>query len=183
MAADFGRSGLRQDRSHQDKKYKLTKQHGPWMIIVTTLKGSTTEEHQRAEAAAHELVYELRLKEIPAYTFKQGKKIDHVEAVNRQGLSSRKIVAQQRPEIAVLAGNFNDTIPESDAYKISKKTLEFIKLFRPHVLKKHAELLDMAADQMDDQAGPKKLPWRVDGCRSREPTGTLPADDSKGRTG
>lgn len=133
------------------KKYKLTKQHGPWMIMVTTLKGTTTEEHKNAEEAANELVYELRLKGIPAYTYKSKAIIEKIDAVNRQGQMSKKIFAQQRPEIAVLAGNYQDTEKDSKSGMVAQKTLEFIKRYRPQVLEEHAKLLDLATEQINNQ--------------------------------
>ena len=133
------------------KKYKLTKAHGPHMIMVTSLKGTTTEEHRAAEEAANELVYELRLKGIPAYVYKRGAIVDRIESVDRRGQASRKIVAQQRPEIAVLAGNYDEIDEETRTGKIANTTLAFIKRFRPVVLKKHAELLDAAAEQINDK--------------------------------
>lgn len=133
------------------KRYKLTRQHGPWMIMVTSMRGSTNEEHQRAEAAAYDIVYELRLNGIPAYVYKTGAIVDHVESYNRQGQPTKKIVAQQRPEVAVLAGNYEDNLENSSTGKVAHKTLEFIKRFRPQALEAHARLLDAASQQMTSE--------------------------------
>lgn len=133
------------------KKYKLTRQHGPWMIMVTSMRGTTTEEHKRAEAAAYDVVYELRLNGIPAYVYKTGAIVDHVESYNRQGQATKKIMAQQRPEVAVLAGNYEDNLENSATGKVAHKTLEFIKRFRPQALEAHARLLDAASEQMSSE--------------------------------
>src|SRR5437899_1884446 len=53
------------------KNYALTAKHGPWMIMVTSLWGNTPEQEQQAEKAAQELVFQLRKKGIPAYSYRQ----------------------------------------------------------------------------------------------------------------
>ena len=54
------------------KKYRLTKQHGPWMIMVASL--AEPPDYRRHEGisyleAADRLVYELRRKGLPAYVY------------------------------------------------------------------------------------------------------------------
>ena len=59
------------------KEYKLTKRHGPWMIMVASFKEPPDvrrTEGMTPKEAADELVYELRKKGIPAYTFSQVKR-------------------------------------------------------------------------------------------------------------
>lgn len=114
--------------------------------MVTTVTGKTTEEFRRAEKGADELVFELRQKGIPAYIYKQGAIIERMDSVDRQGRAGRKIYAAQRPEFAVLAGNY-----DSAEDPVAHKTLEFIKRFRPKTLEEHAKALDLVQAQLNDQ--------------------------------
>lgn len=61
------------------KNYKLTKKHGPWMIMVASLRDVDEERRIKgmtAAQAADELVYELRKKKgIPAYSYPLGDSI------------------------------------------------------------------------------------------------------------
>lgn len=132
----------------QGKRYTLTKQHGPWMIMVTTMRGETREENQRAETAADQLVYELRQKGIPAYVYTQGAIIERVDTVDREGRTGKKIMAARRNEFAVIAGNY-----DSEDNKVAHKTLAFIKRFRPKALEAHTKVLDAVASQMNQTAG------------------------------
>ena len=53
------------------KRYSLTSQHGPWMIMVTSVsdvQGANRKDGMTAWEAADTIVYELRKKGIPAYT-------------------------------------------------------------------------------------------------------------------
>jgi hypothetical protein len=109
------------------KKYPLTKKHGPWMIMVASIRD--VEEDRRvkdglsAEEAADELVYQLRQLGIPAYTYQLG------EISSTGASSSRKFVAQ-RGYISVLAGNF-----PSNTDAEAKKVLQYIKTkFKPDFL-------------------------------------------------
>jgi hypothetical protein len=113
------------------KRYSLTKQHGPWMIMVTTLNGSTREQQERAMKAADELVHELRSKGIPAYVYAQDAKVERINTLNRMGQEDRRIFAAQRNNIGILAGNY-DNIDD----KVAQRTLKFIKEFQPTVLNK-----------------------------------------------
>jgi hypothetical protein len=64
------------------KKYPLTKKHGPWMIMVASIRD--VEEDRRvkdglsAEEAADELVYQLRQLGIPAYTYQLEEKLGEI---------------------------------------------------------------------------------------------------------
>ena len=114
------------------KPYKLTKQHGPWMIMVASL--SAPPEAMRTKGlspqeAADELVYELRKKGIPAYTFKQDDVYDQVKTIDRHGRERTSSYTAQKGSIGVLAGNYED--PES---AVAQKTLDFLKTFEPQVL-------------------------------------------------
>jgi hypothetical protein len=113
------------------KKYPLTKKHGPWMIMVASIRD--VEEDRRvkdglsAEAAADELVYQLRVLGIPAYTYQLEEKLGEISSPADSG--SRKFVAQHG-YISVLAGNFaSNNAPEA------KKVLQYIKTkFQPEFL-------------------------------------------------
>jgi hypothetical protein len=111
------------------KRYSLSKQHGPWMIMVTTMSGATREQHERAQKAADELVYELRQLGIPAYVYALESKIERVSTLNRMGQEDRRIYAAQRSDIGVLAGNYDD-IENATA----QKTLKYLKDYRPKTL-------------------------------------------------
>lgn len=87
------------------KTYPLNEQHGPWMIMVAALKDVPQErrtEGMSSEEAANALVYELRKKGIPAYTFRI------------------------HDSIAVLAGNF-----QSSKQELAKRVLTFVKGYVP----------------------------------------------------
>ena len=90
----------------QGKHYTLTNQHGPWMIMVASLRD--VEEERRIEGltaleAADTIVYELRTKGIPAYTYAVEEQTSELAGVGRN--SSRHYVARQG-SVSVLAGNF-----------------------------------------------------------------------------
>ena len=113
------------------KKYPLTKKHGPWMIMVASIRD--VEEDRRvkdglsAEEAADELVYQLRQLGIPAYTYQLEEKLGEISSTGAG--NSRKFVAQ-RGYISVLAGNF-----PSNTDAEAKKVLQYIKTkFKPDFL-------------------------------------------------
>ncbi|MGE5194522.1 MAG: hypothetical protein ACM3U2_18685 [Deltaproteobacteria bacterium] len=110
------------------KTYTLTGKHGPWMIMVTSLWGTTPEQDQQADKAAHELIYQLRRKGVPAYIYRQDDKIDEIDSVDRMGRPNRKRVTNQHGMIAVLAGNYRH--PDD---KVAQQTLKFVKKFNPRV--------------------------------------------------
>jgi len=110
------------------KTYTLSGKHGPWMIMVTSLWGSTPEQEQQAARAADELVYQLRKKGVPAYVYKQDDQIEEFEGTDRAGRKRKTKVATQDGMIAVLAGNYHNTDD-----KVAKDTLKFIKKFNPKV--------------------------------------------------
>lgn len=113
------------------KQYPLTKKHGPWMVMVASIRD--VEEDRRvkdglsAEEAANELVYQLRLLGIPAYTYQLEEKLGEISSTGDS--SSRKFVAQHG-YISVLAGNF-----PSNTDAEAKKVLQYIKTkFKPDFL-------------------------------------------------
>ena len=118
----------------QGKEYHLTPKHGPWMVMVTSFRNVRDEEMKTdgltAEQAAAKLVYELREKGIPAYTFSQDAVKGQIDTKNRLGRDDHRIYAAQRDMICVLAGNY-----ESIDDKVGQKTLTHIKKFQPKFLK------------------------------------------------
>lgn len=114
------------------KKYKLTKRHGPWMIMVASLRDIPESRRSKglsAQEAADELVYELRKRGIPAYTFSQESVIQRFNTLDRLGREERRSYAAQRAMISVIAGNYSDS--EDD---VAQKTLKYIKKFHPKVI-------------------------------------------------
>jgi hypothetical protein len=116
------------------KRYTLTKQHGPWMIMVAAIRDVEDEARRLKDGmsawqAADQLVYELRRKGIPAYTYVREKKMGEVTSASHSSLDSRQYVAQQG-YISVLAGNFPDNTDDR-----LKKVLDYIKnKFQPEFL-------------------------------------------------
>ncbi len=117
------------------KAYRLTKQHGPWMIMVASFRDVGENEKRKtkgmsAQEAADEVVFELRKKGIPAYTFSQGAEVGEIKTVDRQGREDLRIFAAQRDMICVVAGNY-----ESQENPTAEKTLSHIKKFTPEFMK------------------------------------------------
>lgn len=87
------------------KTYNLNSQHGPWMIMVAALKDVPQARRIKgmsSKEAGNALVYELRKKGIPSYTFR----------INNS--------------TAVLAGNF-----QSSKQELAKRVLTFVKGYVP----------------------------------------------------
>lgn len=115
------------------KTYALSKQHGPWMIMVASFRNVPEERRQEglsAEEAAQELVFELRQIGIPAYTYGQGAVIQKMETQDRQGREDARIYAAQREMICVLAGNYSSIDDET-----GQKTLKWMKKYTPKFMK------------------------------------------------
>lgn len=115
------------------KTYSLSKQHGPWMIMVASFRNvpeDRREEGLSAEEAAAELVFELREKGIPAYTYAQGAVIEHISTVDRQERQDDRIYAKQRDMISVIAGNYPAIDDET-----AQKTLKYVKAYNPKFMK------------------------------------------------
>ncbi len=116
------------------KRYSLTREHGPWMIMVASIRDVEDPDRRlkngmSAWEAADALVYELRKKGIPAYTYAREKKLGDVATTSSAAAESRQYVAQQG-FISVLAGNFSDNSDE----KLTV-VLDYIKLkFKPEFL-------------------------------------------------
>jgi len=115
------------------KTYALSKQHGPWMIMVASFRNVPEDRRQKglsAEEAASELVYELREKGIPAYIHGQDAVLGHISTVDRQERQDDRIYAAQRDMISVIAGNY----PSIDD-KTAQQTLKYIKAYHPKFMK------------------------------------------------
>jgi hypothetical protein len=121
------------------KKYEITKRHGPWMVMVASLKDVPEDQRKElenglsAQEAADELVYELRKRGIPAYTYETNDVIDHIEMTDRRtgGIRRRAFKAQQG-HVVVMAGNYN--ISDLDDQQSANDTLKYIKNLKPKVL-------------------------------------------------
>ncbi len=118
------------------KKYELTKQHGPWMIMVVSLAEPPPE--YRAEGpgpneAAAELVFELRKKGIPAYSFEQKEAKESLSTFDRNGKTIRRGVKTRDNRICVVAGNYS-----SAEDSVAQKTLAYIKGLKPASFADHA---------------------------------------------
>lgn len=109
-----------------NRTYRITKQHGPWMIMVASF--SERHEHVRVsgltpEDAANQLVYALRKRGIPAYTFRLSE-ADHTnlgtDALGRRMRTRAPI--NNNNSISVVAGNY----PTVDD-KTAQRTRTFIK--------------------------------------------------------
>jgi len=113
------------------KQYRLTKQHGPWMIMVASLHSRAGKQPTAAEAA-DDLVYELRRKGIPAYTYNQRQAVDTIDTVDRHGRQRQRVYTAQQDRVCVIAGNYPGVQD-----RIAQKTLEYIKIFSPKSWEQH----------------------------------------------
>lgn len=113
-----------QTEAVQGKRYKLTNQHGPWMVMVASLQD--VDEERRIDGltaweAADTIVYELRVKGIPAYTYAVEEETTKLAGAAPGSRSSRHYIARQG-SVSVLAGNF-----KSSDQKEAKIVLDYIK--------------------------------------------------------
>lgn len=114
------------------RQYQVTKRHGPWMIMVASFNEPPPErrgEGMTPQQAADELVYELRVRGIPAYPFSQDDVVEQIPTVDRLGRERLRRFTAQQGSVCVLAGNYRGP---SD--RLARKTLEWIKNFRPRFL-------------------------------------------------
>jgi hypothetical protein len=116
-----------------NKTYNLTKDYGPWMVMVASFNTMSTDGEtdvgKTPEQAASELVLELRQKGIPAYIHRVNLSTDPVVTQDRTG---RKVVRRnlrQTESIGVLAGNYQ-AIDEKKA----QDTLKWLKAYNPKCL-------------------------------------------------
>lgn len=127
-------SAANRSAGRAETQHTLTTKHGPWMIMVASIKPrvdenlreSNPEKYQKdiakAYAAADSLVTELRSKGIPAYRFVQKGETENVETFDRLGRQKMSHVKAQEERICVLAGNY-----ESIDDQIAQKTLHWVK--------------------------------------------------------
>ncbi|MDA0591298.1 MAG: hypothetical protein O2820_24545 [Planctomycetota bacterium] len=111
------------------RQYKLTRQHGPWMIMVASLAqphSARKVEGMGPQEAADLLVYELRKKGIPAYTFKMDQVWESLQSQDRLGRDSIRQIRSQKGAICVIAGNY-----KSQKDRVAQRTLEYIKKIKP----------------------------------------------------
>jgi hypothetical protein len=109
------------------KRYKLAKNHGPWMIMVAAIR-DVDDETRRVEGgmsaweAADAIVFELRKEGIPAYTFSQDEQVAEISSPSTTENNGRRYVAQHG-YISVMAGNFasSDDPKAKDAMTYIKK--------------------------------------------------------------
>ncbi len=125
--AKFVRAGNRRIEATPGKRYRLTRRHGPWMIMVASLRDVPEERRAKgglsAQEAADEIVLALRKEGIPAYTFSQKEDIDQIQTANpRTGKAQVRSFVAQQDRIVVVAGNY-----PSAADKTAQATLKYIK--------------------------------------------------------
>jgi hypothetical protein len=112
------------------RRYELGKKHGPWMIMVASLSTPPKERQKKdglsAQEAADLLVYELRTRGIPAYTFKLDSIKGAMQIEDRKGRQANRIFRAQEGGVCVLAGNYKNL---ND--RIAQKTLTWIKSYKP----------------------------------------------------
>jgi hypothetical protein len=117
----------------EGKHYSLSKDHGPWMIMVasfhTTAENGETQVGKTPEQAADELVLELRKMGIPAYVHAMQPADEPIITVDRNGREVRRKNLRQVTSIGVLAGNY----PSLDD-DVAQRTLEWIKDYSPNCL-------------------------------------------------
>lgn len=115
------------------KRYTLSKNHGPWMVMVasfhTTAEDGETQIGKTPEEAADELVLELRKKGIPAYVHTMQPASDPITTVDRSGRQVRRKNLRQVTSIGVLAGNY-PTLDDD----VAQRTLKWIKDYSPTCL-------------------------------------------------
>ena len=117
------------------KRYKLAKNHGPWMIMVAPIR-DVDDETRRVEGGmsawevADALVFELRQAGIPAYTYSQDEQLEEISSPSTSENHGRRYIAQHG-YISVMAGNF-PSIDDPHA----ERAMEYIKeKFDPEFLK------------------------------------------------
>ena len=111
------------------KEYRLGKEHGPWMIMVSTFHASgdgDTDEGKTPEQAAHDLVIELRQKGIPAYVYVSEGKNEKIRTTDRSGREEIRKNLRRITTVCVLAGNYNSLNEER-----AQNTLKWLKKYRP----------------------------------------------------
>ena len=109
------------------KRYSVTQDQGPWMVMATSFRGPG------AEKQAHNLIMELR-EEFKLEAFMHRKSYDFSNKVEGRGIDKygkpKQMVYNrnvQFDEIAVLVGNF-ESLQSDDAQKLLKKIKIYMKI-------------------------------------------------------
>ena len=126
MIAVSGTAYSGQTEAIEGKRYSITSQHGPWMIMVTSVsdvQGANRKDGISAWEAADTIVYELRKKGIPAYTC-SAEQLAESESAKSTGLES----LLRDGEICILAGNFKSIDTETGEGKQAQTVLDWIKI-------------------------------------------------------
>ncbi len=117
-----------------NKEYVLSKNRGPWMIMVATFHSSSddgsTTEGKSPQQAASELVLELRNLGMPAYSYSYDPSKETVTVTDRLGREESRKNLRRIRSICVLAGNYTD-INDKNA----QASLEWIKKTNPKCLR------------------------------------------------
>ncbi|MGQ0635018.1 MAG: hypothetical protein ACT4QC_10435 [Planctomycetaceae bacterium] len=109
------------------KTYKLSSQHGPWMIMVTSFSGDSTEQED-GEKIANDVVFQLRKKGVPAYIYRLDDEYEEVNGYDRMGRATKRKYLSQHGRIGVVAGNYSGAED-----RVAQLTLKFVKNFTPKV--------------------------------------------------
>ena len=107
------------------RQYQITKQHGPWMIMVASFSQpheSSRQDGKTPREAADELVFALRKKGIPAYSFQLGEVAESIQTTDRTGRNRTASLRSRQENISVIAGNYSAV----DDRK-GQQTLKYIK--------------------------------------------------------
>jgi len=124
----------------EGKHYELMKQHGPWMIMVASFlpnaDDAAPDDEATAENVAHELVFELRKLNLPAYVYKVQGDDGVITTVDRLGRGDRRKNLRKLTSYGVIAGNY-----KSADDKLAQRTLEYIKKLRPRTLEGRSDVV------------------------------------------
>lgn len=117
------------------RKYPLTKQHGPWMIMVASFRPASPDgvvrKGKTPEELANDLVWELRNLpvRIPAYVYKMEAPDERIKTTDKLGRDEVRKLYTTYDQVCVLAGNYSAMDD-----KVAQDTLKWIKRFRPKSL-------------------------------------------------
>jgi hypothetical protein len=124
----------------EGKHYNLSKQHGPWMIMVASFlpnsDDATPDDESSASQAADELVLELRKLNLPAYVYKVNGDDGMISTVDRLGRGDRRKNLRKLTSYGVIAGNY-----DSADDRLAQKTLEYIKKLKPTTLDNRTDVV------------------------------------------
>ena len=124
--------------AERGKRYRLTKGHGPWMIMVASFSEPPPERRTKGmspQEAADELVFELRkVKGIPAYTYVQDDQIGRLETIDRLGRKSKRIYTSNQGSVSVIAGNYQSIDKKTKKGRDAQTTLKIVQNFYPRFL-------------------------------------------------